>query len=207
VAPSRTTTRATNRPPRFATLSHPPRPFPLGRGASRPLSSGVQAARRFACFSCPLPVSVGPFQGRQGFASPSGVARVLAFGCGPRQPPLRPLTPFPLENQKPRRARWRGRPPGRDGWPALANIEGIKTVYPAPLAAFSGPWWAVCTAADGIHYPDGQNALNGLFCPLAGRRPSVTRRGRPKISLAYRICIVYHTCIDTFYTVRNTKGV
>ena len=44
-----------NKPPWCATLSHPPRPFPLGRGASRPLSSGVQAARRFACFSCPLP--------------------------------------------------------------------------------------------------------------------------------------------------------
>jgi len=73
-------------PLRCATLSHPPRPFPLGRGASRPLSSRVQAARRFACFSCPLPVSVGAFQGGQGFASPSRVARVLAFGCGPRQP-------------------------------------------------------------------------------------------------------------------------
>ena len=96
------TARALNKPPWCTTLSHPPRPFPLGRGASRPLSSGVQAARRFACFSCTLPVSVGTFQGRQGFASPSGVARVLAFGCGPRQPPLRPLTPFPLENQKPR---------------------------------------------------------------------------------------------------------
>ena len=105
MAPRRTTTtRATNKPPKFATLSHPPRPFPLGRGASRPLSSGVQAARRFACFSCPLPVSVGAFQGRQGFASPSGVARVLAFGCGPRQPPLRPLTPFPLEDPNPPRS-------------------------------------------------------------------------------------------------------
>ena len=69
------TARGLDKPPWFATLSHPPRPFPLGRGASRPLSSGVQAARRFACFSCPLPVSVGAFQGRQGFASPSGVAR------------------------------------------------------------------------------------------------------------------------------------
>jgi len=107
-------TRALNKPPRYATLSHPPRPFPLGRGASRPLSSGEQAARRFACFSCPLPVSVGAFQGRQGFASPSGVARVLAFGCGPRQPPLRPLTPFPLKNPKPRRARWRSKSPARD---------------------------------------------------------------------------------------------
>ena len=90
-------------------FSHPPRPFPLGRGASRPLSSGVQATRRFACFSCPLPVSVGSFQRGQGFALPSGVARVLAFGCGPRQPPLRPLTPFPLQNPTPGGNRIRNR--------------------------------------------------------------------------------------------------
>ena len=90
-------------------FSHPPRPFPLGRGASRPLSSGVQATRRFACFSCPLPVSVGSFQRGQGFALPSGVARVLAFGCGPRQPPLRPLTPFPLQNPTPGSNRIRDR--------------------------------------------------------------------------------------------------
>lgn len=65
-----------------------------------------QACRpRGASLASPAPCrgSVGTFQGRQGFASPSGVARVLAFGCGPLQPPLRPLTPFPLENPKPRR--------------------------------------------------------------------------------------------------------
>ena len=116
-------------PPRYATLSHPPRPFPLGRGASRPLSSGVQAARRFACFSCPLPVSVGAFQGRQGFASPSGVARVLAFGCGPRQPPLRPLTPSPLENPNP--AALVGAA-DRNESPTPATIESLKGAYLVP---------------------------------------------------------------------------
>ena len=86
------TARGIDKPPWFATLSHPPRPVPLGRGASRPLSSGVQAARRFACFSCPLPVSVGSFQGHQGFASPrSSPVRCSGFAlrsaCGFRSSP------------------------------------------------------------------------------------------------------------------------
>ena len=91
-----TTARASNKHARYATLSHPPRPFPLGRGASRPLSSGVQAARRFACFSCPLPVSVGSFQGHQGFASPrSSPVRYSGFAlrsaCGFRSSPGHPF--------------------------------------------------------------------------------------------------------------------
>jgi hypothetical protein len=106
--------RATNKPPKFTALSHPPLPFPLGRGASRPLSSDVQAARRFACFSCPPAVERVAFQERQGFASPSGVARVLAFGCGPRQPPLRPLTPFPLRGRLRVRKIKHGKHPGID---------------------------------------------------------------------------------------------
>jgi len=40
------------------------------------------------------------FRARQGFASPSEVARVLAFGCGPRQPPLQPLTRSPLKDRQ-----------------------------------------------------------------------------------------------------------
>ena len=98
------TARGLDKPPWFATLSHPPRPFPLGRGASRPLSSGVQAARRFACFSCPPSLRLGPFQVRQGPGFALSIpARVLAFGCGPRQPGFRPLTHFPLKNREPRR--------------------------------------------------------------------------------------------------------
>lgn len=134
-----------------ASFSHPPRPFPLGRGASRPLSSGVQATRRFACFSCPLPVSVGSFQRGQGFALPSGVARVLAFGCGPRQPPLRPLTPFPLQNPTPGGNRIRdlvahvrqGRLQGRSELFALLPTLSPGLVSKNAVNADFGPFFAV----------------------------------------------------------------
>lgn len=45
--------RALNKRRGAATLSHPPRPFPLGRGASRPLSSGLQGIRPAAFFPAP----------------------------------------------------------------------------------------------------------------------------------------------------------
>ena len=44
--------------------------------------------------------SVGSFQGRQGPGlRPSPGRPVSSLRCGPRQPPLRPLTPFPLEKR------------------------------------------------------------------------------------------------------------
>ena len=64
----------------------------------------------------PLPHSgsVGSFQGRQGPGlRPSPGRPVSSLRCGPRQPPLRPLTPFPLEKRSgsataARRGRFRG---------------------------------------------------------------------------------------------------
>ena len=58
--------------------------------------------------------SVGSFQGRQGPGlRPSPGRPVSSLRCGPRQPPLRPLTPFPLEKRSgsataARRGRFRG---------------------------------------------------------------------------------------------------
>ena len=44
--------------------------------------------------------SVGSFQGHQGPGlRPSPGRPVSSLRCGPRQPPLRPLTPFPLEKR------------------------------------------------------------------------------------------------------------
>ena len=113
--PNRYTTAARSsrkaRPPPAISTSRPgalPSPIPPApsRWEGERVALCRQACRpRGASLASPAPCrgSVGTFQGRQGFASPSGVARVLAFGCGPLQPPLRPLTPFPLENPKPRR--------------------------------------------------------------------------------------------------------
>jgi hypothetical protein len=59
--------------------------------------------------------SVGSFQGRQGPGlRPSPGRPVSSLRCGPRQPPLRPLTPFPLQKRSgsataARRGRFRGR--------------------------------------------------------------------------------------------------
>lgn len=62
---------ALNKPPGCATLSYPPRPFPLGRGASRPLSSRVQGDG-LAALKPPTPMtraSIVPAASRAG-ASP-----------------------------------------------------------------------------------------------------------------------------------------
>ncbi|MBO2007069.1 hypothetical protein J4732_15275 [Serratia marcescens] len=74
------TARGLDKPPRSPPSPISP-PLPAGK-ASRPLSSGVQAARRFACFSCPLPVSVGRsrasrvrFALRVAVSSPSAAGR------------------------------------------------------------------------------------------------------------------------------------
>ena len=76
---------------------------------------------RGASLASPAPPSLrlGPFQVRQGPGFALSIpARVLAFGCGPRQPGFRPLTHFPLKNREPRRiegrhtaysTRWRTR--------------------------------------------------------------------------------------------------
>lgn len=58
--------------PAFVRRTTPPRPSPA-RGASRPLSSGVQAAGRFASFDCPPDWRLWPFQWHQGY----GFAHVL----------------------------------------------------------------------------------------------------------------------------------
>ncbi len=74
-------------PPRCATLSHPPRPFPLGRGASRPLSSRVQGGRP-AALKPPTPMtraSIVPAASRAGLRPEILTRSVLASlrsACG-----------------------------------------------------------------------------------------------------------------------------
>jgi hypothetical protein len=87
--------------------------------------------------------SVGSFQGRQGFATPSGVARVLGFACGPRQPPLRPLTPFPLQTtascasgrRRKERRRVKG---GRGSRSPTEGRDRVSTRRSEPLTRWSG---------------------------------------------------------------------
>ena len=51
-------------------------------------------------FFLPSADRLGSFQGRQGPGlRPSPGRPVSSLRCGPRQPPLRPLTPFPLEKR------------------------------------------------------------------------------------------------------------
>lgn len=76
----------------------PPRPSPA-RGAIRHLSSGMQAAGRFASLTAPQTRGLGRSKGIKGRASPSPSRPVSSLRCGPRQPGFRPLTPFPLENR------------------------------------------------------------------------------------------------------------
>ena len=65
-------------------------------------------------FFLPSADRLGSFQGRQGPGlRPSPGRPVSSLRCGPRQPPLRPLTPFPLEKRSgsataARRGRFRG---------------------------------------------------------------------------------------------------
>ncbi len=84
----------------FVRRTTPPRPSPA-RGASRPLSSGVQAAGRFASFDCPPDWRLGPFQWHQGCGFAHVLTRsVLAVPAALRvRPPGVPLTPLPLENR------------------------------------------------------------------------------------------------------------
>jgi hypothetical protein len=88
--------RTPNKQPRLTDALPSPPPLPAGKGSESP--SVVRGAGCAALRLLVLPPAGErvALQERQGCASPSGVARVLAFGCGPRQPPLRPLTPFPL---------------------------------------------------------------------------------------------------------------
>ena len=109
----RPTASTPNKPRDWPTLSHPPRPFPLGRGA---LHCPWGLAGRMCAFGFFLPSAdrLGSFQGRQGPGlRPSPGRPVSSLRCGPRQPPLRPLTPFPLEKRSgsaaaARRGRFRG---------------------------------------------------------------------------------------------------
>lgn len=87
---------------------HPsPRPSrPGGKGASRPLSSGVQPAGRFASLTAPQTRGLGRSKGIKGRAyGPEILTRsVLALRAALRvRLPVSPLTPFPLENRKPGR--------------------------------------------------------------------------------------------------------
>ena len=109
----RPTASTPNKPRDSPTLSHPPRPFPLGRGA---LHCPWGLAGRMCAFGFFLPSAdrLGSLQGRQGPGlRPSPGRPVSSLRCGPRQPPLRPLTPFPLEKRSrraiaARRGRFRG---------------------------------------------------------------------------------------------------
>lgn len=109
----RPTASTPNKPRDWPTLSHPPRPFPLGRGA---LHCPWGLAGRMCAFGFFLPSAdrLGSLQGRQGPGlRPSPGRPVSSLRCGPRQPPLRPLTPFPLEKRSgsataARRGRFRG---------------------------------------------------------------------------------------------------
>lgn len=82
---------------------HPsPRPSrPGGKGASRPLSSGVQPAGRFASLTAPQTRGLGRSSGVKGSASPTS----SPVRCSPWRAALRvrlpgvPLTPLPLENR------------------------------------------------------------------------------------------------------------
>lgn len=83
---------------------HPsPRPSrPGGKGASRPLSSGVQPAGRFASLTAPQTRGLGRSKGIKGRAcGPEILTRsVLALRAALRvRLPVSPLTPFPLENR------------------------------------------------------------------------------------------------------------
>lgn len=83
---------------------HPsPRPSrPGGKGASRPLSSGVQPAGRFASLTAPQTRGLGRSNGIKGRAcGPEILTRsVLALRAALRvRLPVSPLTPFPLENR------------------------------------------------------------------------------------------------------------
>ena len=77
----------------------PPRPSPA-RGASRPLSSGVQAAGRFASLTAPQTRGLGRSRGikGKGFARhrPPFGTRFAPFRV---RPPVSPLTPLPLKNR------------------------------------------------------------------------------------------------------------
>ena len=83
---------------------HPsPRPSrPGGKGASRPLSSGVQPAGRFASLTAPQTRGLGRSKGIKGRAcGPEILTRsVLALRAALRvRLPVSPLTPFPLQNR------------------------------------------------------------------------------------------------------------
>lgn len=131
---------------------HPsPRPSrPGGKGASRPLSSGVQPAGRFASLTAPQTRGLGRSKGIKGRAcGPEILTRsVLALRAALRvRLPVSPLTPFPLENR------------------AAQTQAGVITRHRAGRAVWlevvsrarSGPGWLVRPAAQRGHGPAGAN--------------------------------------------------
>ena len=140
----------------------------------------------------PLPHSgsVGSFQGRQGPGlRPSPGRPVSSLRCGPRQPPLRPLTPFPLEKRSgsataARRGRFRGLTyptPPQDRKTRCRPVSGRSRAAGGKLR-FSFDGW-----------------------PTTSRRRGVStvfhqKRAADRAAVRYenRLCIVLYSCMVSY---------
>ena len=163
-----------------APTTHPPALPASGKGASRPLSSGVQPAGRFASLTAPQTRGLGRSKGIKGRAcGPEILTRsVLALRAALRvRLPVSPLTPFPLEN----RGTW-GRLAGSGvkGGTAGRSAEGDRARMPGE---------AFTLDATGSHAAYRQGGGQGQRPPRlppqpVGQEPTrgASRRGLPKRS-------------------------
>ncbi len=144
----------------------------------------------------PLPHSgsVGSFQGRQGPGlRPSPGRPVSSLRCGPRQPPLRPLTPFPLEKRTGSATAARRAVLGV--WHNPGHPKTGKRAVGPFLAAL--PKWSRAAGGKLRFSFDGW--------PTTSRRRGVStvfhqKRAADRAAVRYenRLCIVLYSCIVSY---------
>lgn len=171
-------------------FSHPPRPFPLGRGASRPLSSRVQAARRFACFSCPPDGERGvvPRASRVRFAS---ILARSVLGLRPAlrvRLPVEPLTPFPLRTASRTRTAGRGAVFSEPVRPRAVREASERLAGPYAVAQRMPPVPRLVRGMASRHYPPPPHPWGGSLAieqetarPAGLRLDGSARKGRLRL--------------------------